>query len=312
MNVWTRWLRQPQSVLLRRIFFQIHLWVGVGLGLYVLMISVTGSLLVYRRDLAAALTTKPVTPAEHRLTADELKAVVQRAYPGFDLQEVYTPSVRGRRVPDQAVQVQLRRDDQTIARFFDPYTGADLGAMKLSLINSILWLADLHDDLLGGDTGRWINGLGAILATILTLTGIILWWPGNRNWRNSLTIVGFWMFSFVLLWGVSGIYLCFPKPFNATVDFFEPLAEGGLQNRVGDTILFWLAALHFGRFSGLTVKVIWTVLGLAPAVLVITGGLMWWHRTRKKQQSLQVNVAPETTQETQMSSALGSKPGPVL
>ena len=237
MNVWTRWLRQPQNVLLRRILFQIHLWVGLGLGLYVLMISVTGSLLVYRRDLAVALTTKPVTPAEHRLTADQFKAIVQRAYPGFDLQEVYTPSVRGRIVPDQAVQVQLRRGDQTIARFFDPYTGADLGAMKQSLINFILWLADLHDDLLGGDTGRRINGLGAILATILALTGIILWWPGIRNWRHSLTIdwtrkrygfnwslhnaVGFWMFFFVLLWGISGIYLCFPKPFNATVDFFR-------------------------------------------------------------------------------------------
>ena len=143
-----------------------------------------------------------------------------------------------------------------------------------------------------------LNGIGAILCTLLACTGAILWWPGIREWRRSLAIdwkrkgygfnwslhntVGFWMLSFILLWGISGIYFSFPEPFNATVDFFEPLNDSSTAARLGDHILFWLARLHFGRFSGLTVKAIWTLLGLAPAVLAFTGGLMWWQRVARK------------------------------
>jgi len=35
MNIVTRWLRQPQRVWLRRAIFQIHLWTGLAIGLYV-------------------------------------------------------------------------------------------------------------------------------------------------------------------------------------------------------------------------------------------------------------------------------------
>jgi uncharacterized iron-regulated membrane protein len=298
MSMWGKWLRQPQGVWLRRILFQVHLWVGLTFGLYIFVISLSGSLLVYRREMAAAFGPVYITPQAHRLTQDELSAVIQRAYPGSSLENIAIPRNRDQAVPNQAIQVRLRRGDGTIERFLDPYTGADLGSTERPVINFILWLANLHDDLLAGSTGRWINGIGAIFATLIAATGAILWWPGVSNWRRSLTIdwkrkryglnwslhsaIGFWMLSLILLWAISGIYLSFPKAFNATVDFFEPPNGSSQQDRIGDEVLFWLARLHFGRFSGLTVKAIWTVLGLAPAVLTATGTLMWWHRVVRR------------------------------
>jgi uncharacterized iron-regulated membrane protein len=57
--------------------------------------------------------------------------------------------------------------------------------------------------------------------------------------------------------------------------------------------------LHFGRFSGWPVKALWTVLGLAPALLAITGTLMWWRRvvrgklhSRRQQQSIRAATPP--------------------
>ena len=47
----SRWWWQPQRVWARRALFQVHLWAGVALSLYVLLISVTGSVLVYRNEL---------------------------------------------------------------------------------------------------------------------------------------------------------------------------------------------------------------------------------------------------------------------
>ena len=328
--MWNKWLRQPQSLLLRRILFQIHMWVGAALGLYILMISVTGSLLVYRREMAAAVSPVYVTPQARRLTRDELSTIVRRAYPGFSLEKVFAPSARGQEIPNQAIEIQLRRGDDTIERLLDPYTGADLGDTERPALTFILWVADLHDDLLGGRTGRLVNGVGAIFATLLAFTGAILWWPGVRNWRRSLTIdwkrkrygfnwslhnaIGFWMLSFILLWGISGIYFSFPKPFNEAVDFLEPLSASNQETRFGDDVLFWLARLHFGRFSGLPVKAIWTVLALAPALLVVTGSLMWWQRVvrRKPRRLAQVEAATATSHETQTNRSFGGKATEVL
>src|SRR4030095_10329560 len=53
-TMWTRWVRQPQKVWMRRALFQVHLWSGIAIGLYIFMISVTGSVLVYRNELFVA------------------------------------------------------------------------------------------------------------------------------------------------------------------------------------------------------------------------------------------------------------------
>lgn len=49
-----------RSVLLRRVLFQIHLWCGIGLGLYIFFISVTGSVLVYRNELYVAAAPEQI------------------------------------------------------------------------------------------------------------------------------------------------------------------------------------------------------------------------------------------------------------
>ena len=52
-----RWLRQPQRVWLRRAKFQVHLWTSLALGLYLVVLSLTGSALVYRVGLDRMLAT---------------------------------------------------------------------------------------------------------------------------------------------------------------------------------------------------------------------------------------------------------------
>ena len=59
----------------------------------------------------------------------------------------------------------------------------------------------LHDNLLSGETGRRINGLGALFVTLLCVTGAIIWWPGTR--------------------GITGMYLSLPQLFAAAFDVLE-------------------------------------------------------------------------------------------
>ena len=57
-------------------------------------------------------------------------------------------------------------------------------------------------------------------------------------------------------------------------------ASPGLQT-AGDTIMAWMTPLHIGNFAGPLVKGVWFVVGLAPAVLFVTGFVMWWTRLRR-------------------------------
>jgi uncharacterized iron-regulated membrane protein len=294
MIAWEKWKRRPQNVWLRKALFQVHLWTGVGLGLYVLLMSVTGSALVFRRDLTRSLAREPRVAAGPgaRMAEGELEQAARRAYPDYQVTRVSL-----RRNPDQAAEITLERRGKKLQRLFNPYTGADLGDSIRAGFRFVLWLADLHDNLLLARTGRLINAAGGICTVLLGLTGAVIWWPGSASWRRSLSFrwetnpkgfnwamhsaVGFWAFAFFFMWAVTGIYLSIPSTFNTIVDFLEPLKAPGRGLRFGDQVLYWLAQAHFGRFSGVSVKIIWTVVGLAPAALFLTGLLMWWKRVVK-------------------------------
>ena len=288
------WKRRPQNVWLRKALFQIHLWTGIGLGLYVLLMSVTGSALVFRRELVKRLSREPsvVAGPGARLTEDELKQIAKRGYPEYEVTRVWP-----RKNQDQPVEIWLERRGKKLQRFFNPYTGVDLGDSIRAGFRFVLWLADLHDNLLLEKTGRFINAAGGIFTVLLGLTGAVIWWPGSDTWRRSLSFrweinpkgfnwtlhsaLGFWTFAFVFMWALTGIYLSIPIVFNDAVDFLEPLNAPSKSLRFGDRLLYWMAQAHFGRFSGIPVKIIWTVIGLAPAVLFVTGTVMWWKRVLK-------------------------------
>ena len=103
---WRRWVQRPQKVWLRRALFQVHLWSGIAIGVYILIVSLTGSVLVYRNELYRAATAEPIISksSEPRLTDDQLKDAARRLYPGYRVVRL------GRaRDLDQAVDVWLSR-----------------------------------------------------------------------------------------------------------------------------------------------------------------------------------------------------------
>jgi uncharacterized iron-regulated membrane protein len=155
MNAWERLRTRPQSLWVRKALFQVHLWTGIGLGLYILLMSVSGSALVYRRELTVRFSREPVivaNPAAVRLSEDELKQAAMRAHPGYEVAHI---SVR--RNPALPVEVLYENGGKKLLRLFNPYTGADMGPSLTAGFRFMTWLADLHDNLLYGRTGQRIN-----------------------------------------------------------------------------------------------------------------------------------------------------------
>jgi uncharacterized iron-regulated membrane protein len=156
---------------------------------------------------------------------------------------------------------------------------------------AIEWIVNFHENLLSGDVGRRLTGIGAIAFLLICVTGAVIWWPGIAHWRRSLTIdwrssparlnwdlhnaLGALAFLFLSVWGLSGIYFAFPE-------LSYPLVDADPSNtskffRFANAALGWFTNLHFGRFDWVT-ETLWTLIGLIPAVLVFTGIFMCCHR----------------------------------
>jgi uncharacterized iron-regulated membrane protein len=349
MTFWNRALRRPQSLWMRKALFQIHLWTGIAIGIYVVLISVSGSAIVFRNELYKSLWPGPkiVPISGPRLSRDELKKAVHQAWPHYSITYIWESKRK-----DEATEVWIEKDGvakpATVGRLFDPFNGRDLGRSRPISIGVLAWLSDLHTNLLGGERGRKINGVLAILVVILGVTGLMIWWPGTGRLRRSLTIdfranwkrlnwdlhsvVGVWMFAFVFIWGVTGVFLVFPTPFQVVVNHFSHLELYGLTSSLqqpvvntetgaqivrvadetpppvrrrrrpprgsnGDVFLRWFYYLHFGNFGDWESKALWVVLGLAPPFLFATGALMWWNRvlSRDARASRQLRAAPRLT-----------------
>ena len=320
MNLLTRWLRQPQRVWMRRAIFQVHLWTGLTLGLYVVVLSLTGSALVYRAELDRLLASPraALNEAATPLSAEELRAAAARAYPDWMVTEVHEGSYRARtggrgprRPPDPTATIVIERDGQTRDRLFDPYTGEDLGESTTRGQFFVLWLVRLHDDLLlERPDGPWLNGALSLAFTLTVLSGAIVWWPGVSRWKRSLGVnvsagwrrfnwdlhsaVGFWLFLFMLMWGLSGWYMGMPDPLTNLVERFSD-PNGPYGERPGDVFLEWLPRLHFGRWRdpvwGPWLKAVWAIVGLVPAVMFVTGLIMWWNRVVRRRRSAPDAVA---------------------
>lgn len=231
-NLW-HWLRTPRGSKLRALAFHVHLWTGLLCALYVVMLSATGSLLVYRAELMHAL--------------DDPTWVWGQPLP---------PGVR-----------------------------------------AVLWIVDLHDDLLLGRDNRFVNGIGSIVVTALLLTGMFVWWPGVRAWRRGLSVRwrsrwprftwdvhgagGMWLLPLLLNWSLTGIYLSLPQQTMVVVDMVWPPSDTVLVRPV-DIALEWALMLHFGRWPNPALKALWCAIGLTPAVLGVTGVILWWNRVGRR------------------------------
>ena len=88
-------------------------------------------------------------------------------------------------------------------------------------------------------TGRLLNGVGAAFLLLLNATGMVIWWPGIRNWKRALKVdfernwrrvnfdlhvsVGFWTILIASFWAMSGIYFGWPRQVFQFVNSFSPV-----------------------------------------------------------------------------------------
>ena len=169
----------------RNVWVLAHRWTGLVLGVLIVLIGVTGSILIFEDELYAILNPElsRVEPGEAYLPYDVLVAAAAEGYP--DLQPGYVARLTDADTAPLIVTLQgaSSREEKVIV---NPYTGEVLGHQ--SAFSSLALIRRLHADFALGDLGRSAVGGLSIVIAVMSLVGLILWWPGKGAWARSLKI----------------------------------------------------------------------------------------------------------------------------
>lgn len=174
---------------MRKAFFWIHLSVGVLAGLVILIMSATGVLLMYQRQItnwADGMSVQPPSGSASRLPVETLLQKVT------DVESGTLSAITLSSDPETAASFAFGRE-KTV--FVDPYTGKILGqgskrvrAFFQSMIDWHRWLGMSGERR---EIGKAITGASNLGFLFLVLSGMYLWWPRNWNLRSLRAITVF-------------------------------------------------------------------------------------------------------------------------
>jgi uncharacterized iron-regulated membrane protein len=232
---------------LRQLWLNVHLWIGLGLALLLIPISVSGGLLVFHDEFDGMLNPHRYAVSGPQMTmplSDYLARAGEAVAGAAD--DLQPAALRLPAEPGGPVQVQARAQQSEpgtrprfVTVFLDPPTGRVLDVMEFrkSLFG---FLHVFHENLtIPQYSGRQIVGWAGTGMLMLSLTGIYLWWPRggflrglrwNRSTRFTFNLhhtAGFWISIPLAIVSLTGIYLSFPQTARTAMSSVATMSPQG-------------------------------------------------------------------------------------
>lgn len=205
----------------RRFFRWIHTWMGLVAGLVIAVVSLTGSVIVFRNEIPLASFPRSAGGVGV-VGLDAIASQIAQTQPNAQVRRVRFPAQAG----DPFV-VQVESAGKQLRLVCDASTGRVLGILNTNFTD---WMVDLHRNLLAGKTGRKSVGAVGILLFVLAGTGMLLWLIGKRNWRAWISVraqggsrrfhfelhraSGLWSYGLLTVVAFTGIGLAYPDTFR--------------------------------------------------------------------------------------------------
>jgi uncharacterized iron-regulated membrane protein len=307
---------------MRRIWVQIHLWLGLTLGAIGILIGLSGSFLVYDEQIDEWLNPQryAVSAPGAPLGYAEYAASARTAVSGARVLSIRMPDEDG-----GPIVATVRGRGALFHRIYlDPPTAKVLDSVAGG--GFIGWMHRFHENLtLREYWGREIVGAVGIAMLISSLSGLYLWWPARGRFREALGlragltlsrnlhyVLGFYGCVVLALLSFTGIWLAYVDAGRTVVSAFSPVSprtavesgayrvmlrdetlfveavSGTVLRRVraadrtaGDRFLAAQRGLHTGEMLG-AARAFLFVGGLLPALLVVTGTMMWLRQRARK------------------------------
>lgn len=237
-------LHHPRKLWLRRALFQVHLWSGILLSLYAIVISLSGSILVFQDEIRLlSLRHSPYDSAH----LAPISAVVDHARQHFSNSRLTFVGFPQQNSPWWTLYLENANGKPDLA-YADAAKATPIALQHRLFIDFVL---DLHVYLLAGQTGFIVNCIAGMGFLLLAVTGLAIWWPGMKLWKRALIVsfrhgwkrvnydlhscIGFFTVAIVSWWGITAIYFLLPKQIAAVVNAVSPLAGMKAPNPVTST-----------------------------------------------------------------------------
>ncbi|MEJ8801220.1 PepSY-associated TM helix domain-containing protein [Pontibacter sp. H249] len=203
---------------LRKLFNDVHLWLGIASGLVLFIVCLTGTIYTFKEEVEQLMAPEKYTvevPANAQPMAtsaliaqleQELKGKVISISIPEDKSSTYSIGVapaakegakKGAGKPDGGAKGKEGKGGEKgkgggrpATYYVNPYTAQVVGTPESGTAEFFSTVMKLHRWLLiEGDAGKIIVGASTIIFTFLVLTGLVLWFPVKRkNWKQGLKI----------------------------------------------------------------------------------------------------------------------------
>lgn len=237
----------------RKLWLDVHLWLGLALGLFLSIFGITGSVLVFHTEINELLNPTLLTVAVSETATDykpltELFQAGKRAMPET---AVHTFSNYPRN-SEAALKMSFTQPSaegisENWEVYVNPYTAEVTGKRLMSTSDSLFpftfvgFVFELHYALfMGENIGYKVVGLMSALLIISVLTGLIVWWPLTGQWLKAITMkrrasaerlnfdlhktFGFYSTLVLLPVLFSGVYMDVPENVVPVLELFSPVS----------------------------------------------------------------------------------------
>ena len=175
----------------RKVIFWLHLISGVTAGIVIFIMSVTGALLSFEKNIIeyAEREMRFVAVPENgrKLSVQEILRKTLEVKP-----EAKPSAITVQNNARAAVNVGLGRDGQV---FVNPYTGEITGEGEKSVRGFFRTATDFHRWLAmfgdGRPIGKAITGISNLLFLLLAVSGVYIWFPRRLSLRHLKSVLWF-------------------------------------------------------------------------------------------------------------------------
>ncbi|WP_375181461.1 PepSY-associated TM helix domain-containing protein [Chryseobacterium sp.] len=220
---------------------KLHLWLGLGVGFLIFIISITGALYVFKDEIENATRKDVIYHNEQNINQKQVlpirtleKAVVAQVKEKYPVHWVNIPIDK-----KMSYLFYWYEHDPKGWNYFDefpiykvayvnPYNGKVLGTYDekngfFQIVKMIHW-----SFLLKQSWGTYVVGIPVLIFVFMLISGIILWWPKNKaarkqrfsfkwknvkNWKRKNydlhNVLGFYASVFALIFSITGLFYAF-------------------------------------------------------------------------------------------------------
>ncbi|BAZ05641.1 PepSY-associated TM helix domain-containing protein [Calothrix sp. NIES-3974] len=198
---------------------RIHRYIGILVGLFLAIITLTGSILVFSAEINSFVYPQihHLTPNSTSISIQQTANIISEKFPGEKLHYINIPQKQ-----DDAYQVVLQTAKIV---YLNPYTGKILAVIDKNHFLGVI--RQIHTNLLSGNFGEFLVGICGILLMTRVINGLSLWvgWkrlsagfkirfhaPKHLINYDFHQVIGVISVIFLIFMGITGTLMVFKQP----------------------------------------------------------------------------------------------------